>query len=41
MHGGMAAAGPGLFPTVGVIPWVLVFAVIYGVYRLYTQYALR
>ena len=36
MHGGMAAAGPGVLPIVGVIPLVLVFAVIYGVYRLYT-----
>ena len=36
MHGGMAAAGPSLFPIVGVIPLVLVFAVVYGVYRLCT-----
>ena len=36
MHGGMATAGLGLFPIVGVIPLVLKFAVIYGVYRLYT-----
>lgn len=35
MHGGMAAAGPGLFPVVGVIPLVLVLAAIYGGYRLY------
>lgn len=35
MHGGMAAAGLGLFPVVGVIPLVLVLAAIYGGYRLY------
>ena len=34
MHGGMTAAGPGLLPVVGIIPIVLVFAAIYGVYRL-------
>lgn len=35
MHGGMTAAGPGLFPVVGVIPLVLVLAVIYGAYKRY------
>lgn len=35
MHGGIAAAGPGLFPLVGAIPLLLALAVIYGVYRLY------
>lgn len=33
MHGGIAAAGPGLFPVVGVIPLVLVLAIIYVVFR--------